>query len=50
MFPAEKVKNFEFWKVWFEEFPIFEPPFFVRFSLFLKPTNSENLVHLPLMV
>ena len=47
---ALKVKKFEFWRARLGEHPIVEPLIFVRFSLFLKTTHSENLIHLVVAV
>ena len=45
----KRLKNSNFGRPRLGETPIFEPPFFVRFSLFLVSTYSETLIHLPLM-
>ena len=47
---ALKVKNLNFGKLVWVEPPIVKPSIFVRFSLFLICTNSENLIHLVVAV
>ena len=46
MYLALKIKKFEFWRARLGENLIVEPLIFVRFSLFLISTHSENLIHL----
>ena len=41
-----KVKKFEFWRARLGEPSIGEPRTFVKFTLFLISTHSENFIHL----
>ena len=49
-FQLEKLKTLNFRWPCLEGLLSFEPPIFVRLSLFLISTDSDNSIHLPLMV
>ena len=48
MCPAKKVKKFEFWRARLGGTLILEFSIFVRFSLFLISTHSENAIYVAL--
>ena len=49
-FQLKRLKTLDYGRSRLGGLPIFEPPIFARFSLFLISTHSENSIHLPLTV